>query len=61
MLSNRDGIGAFVTIEATEDGPKQVAEFNPSNAYLAQLEPFLHFGLGLAAEPIHKITVRWPS
>lgn len=60
-ISNRDGIGVQVTLEAIENGPIQFAEYNPSNAYLSQLEPFLHFGLGDTNDSIHKITVRWPS
>ncbi|EDY84641.1 FG-GAP repeat domain protein [Verrucomicrobiia bacterium DG1235] len=61
-VSNPDAYGAFVTLQATEDGPIQVREYNPTNAYMAQLEPFLHFGLGdHEDETIHKITVRWPS
>ncbi len=60
-ISNRDGIGVQVTLEASENGPIQFAEYNPSNAYLSQLEPFLHFGLGDTSESIHKISVRWPS
>ena len=61
VLSNRDAFGAFVTIQPTANGPIQVREFNPTNAYMAQLEPFLHFGLGNHSSPIHRLTVRWPS
>lgn len=60
-LSNRDGFGVVVTVEETDGGPVQIAEYNPTNSYLAQLEPFLHFGFGSLDQPIHKISVRWPS
>ena len=60
-VSNRDGYGAFITIQPTEGGPIQVREYNPTNAYMAQLEPIVHFGLGSHEAPIHKVTVRWPS
>lgn len=59
--SNRDGIGARVTVQVEEGGPEQVAEFNPSNAYLAQKEPYLHFGLGAGIEEVARLTVRWPT
>ncbi|MDQ8181482.1 FG-GAP-like repeat-containing protein [Pelagicoccus sp. SDUM812005] len=59
-LSNPDGIGAFVTVQPQENGPVYVREFNPTNAYLAQLSPYLHFGFPPTAN-IHKVTVRWPS
>lgn len=60
-LSNPDAIGAFLTLQLSEDGPTLVSEYNPSNAYMAQLEPFVHFGLGEHDGLIHKLTVRWPS
>ena len=60
-LSNRDGIGAFITIEAEEGGDTQVSEFNPTNTYLAQLEPAVHFGLGPELESVFRVTVLWPS
>lgn len=60
-LSNRDGIGAFITVQNVPDGPIQVREYNPTNAYLAQLSPRVHFGISASTTEIHKITVRWPS
>ncbi len=59
-LSNTDGIGAFVSVQPLENGPVYVREFNPTNAYLAQLSPYLHFGFP-ASTKLHKVTVRWPS
>jgi enediyne biosynthesis protein E4 len=56
--SNRDGIGARVTIRA--GGHEQVAERVASSGYLSQNDGRLHFGLG-AATKVDKIVVRWPS
>lgn len=56
--SNRDGIGALVTV--TAGGRSQTAIYNPSNAYIGQREPRLHFGLG-AVSNIERIRVVWPS
>lgn len=56
--SNRDGIGAEVTV--TAGGRSQTAVYNPSNAYIGQREPRLHFGLGLVSS-IERIRIQWPS
>ena len=56
--SNRDGYGCEVTI--TAGGRSQTALYNPTNAYLGQREPRLHFGLG-ASTVVEKISVKWPS
>ncbi len=60
-LSNRDGIGACITLQTEEGGPEQVAEYNPTNAYRAQLEPVVHFGLGEEADRVHRVSIKWPS
>lgn len=57
-VSNRDGYGAEVTV--TAGGRTQVALYNPSNAYIGQREPRLHFGLGTATT-VEKVSVRWPN
>ena len=56
--SNRDGYGAEVTI--TAGGRSQVSVYNPTNAYIGQREPRLHFGLG-ANTSVSSIHVKWPS
>lgn len=56
--SNRDGIGAEVTV--TAGGRSQTAVYNPSNAYIGQREPRLHFGLG-AVSSVERIRIQWPS
>lgn len=56
--SNRDGYGAEVTI--TAGGRSQTAVYNPTNSYIGQREPRLHFGLG-AATTVSRISIKWPS
>jgi hypothetical protein len=56
--SNRDGIGASVTVSA--GGLKQVAQKKSSSGYLSQNDPRLHFGLG-DSDMVESIEVKWPS
>ena len=56
--SNRDGIGARVTLEA--GGRRQVAERKGGSSYLSASEGIIHFGLGPDQAPA-AVTVRWPS
>ena len=56
--SNRQGIGARVTLE-TEKG-RQVREVKAGDSYLSSSDPRVHFGLGTAAS-ISRVTIRWPS
>jgi hypothetical protein len=56
--SNRDGIGALVSLEA--NGRRQVQVNDGKSGYLAQSEMPLYFGLGAAAKA-DSITVKWPS
>lgn len=56
--SNRDGYGA--TVRVTAGGVTQTAVYVPTNAYLGQREPFLHFGLGSNAV-VERIAVTWPN
>ncbi len=56
--SNRDAIGALVTVVAA--GEKQMARVMPTRSYLSQCERELTFGLGKATN-IEEFTVRWPS
>jgi hypothetical protein len=56
--SNRDGLGAKVTV--TAGGRAQVAQRRSSAGYLSQNDPRMHFGLG-SAERIERIDIRWPS
>jgi hypothetical protein len=56
--SNRSAYGTEVTI--TAGGRTQTALYNPTNAYLGQREPRLHFGLG-SATTVDRIRVKWPN
>jgi tetratricopeptide (TPR) repeat protein len=56
--SNRDGVGARVTL--TVPGRTQVATRFGGGSYLSASDHRLHFGLG-SAEHIDSIEVKWPS
>jgi hypothetical protein len=56
--SNRDAIGARVTIHA--GGSAQIREVNCGNGYAAQSGLRLHFGLG-SAKQVDRVEIRWPS
>jgi enediyne biosynthesis protein E4 len=56
--SNRDAIGARVTL--TAGGRRQMAERIGGSSYLSANDHRLHFGLG-AATRVESVEVRWPS
>ncbi len=56
--SNRDGIGAMVTVSA--GGKKQVAQKKSTTGYLSQGDPRMHFGLA-QNERVDHIEIKWPS
>jgi hypothetical protein len=56
--SNRDGVGARVTVQAGD--LTLVEERRTGTSYLSQNDPRLHFGLG-RVETVDGVTVRWPS
>jgi hypothetical protein len=56
--SNRDAVGARVTVEA--GGRKQVRQVSRGGSYLSAQDPRLHFGLGAAAQA-DRIRVEWPA
>jgi hypothetical protein len=58
VASNRDGVGARVTV--TAGGRNQVAARFGGGSYLSASDPRLHFGLG-AARRADRVEVRWPS
>lgn len=57
-LSNRNGIGARVTVWA--GGRPQVGEVRSGSSYLSQNDFRLHFGLGRNAT-VDSLKVRWPG
>jgi hypothetical protein len=56
--SNRDGIGAKITIKAGKR--TEVDEVRSGSSYISQNDLRVHFGLGAAAN-IDAAQVRWPS
>lgn len=56
--SNRDGIGARVTVTVNET--EQIREVKSGSSYLCQSDMRLHFGLG-DADRADEVTIRWPS
>lgn len=56
--SNRDGIGARVTIRA--GGRTQLAEVRSGSSYLSHSDRRVHFGLGDAVS-VDLVEIRWPS
>lgn len=56
--SNRNGIGARITVEA--GSLKQIAEVRSGGSYMSHSETRLHFGLASATK-VDNIQVRWPS
>jgi len=56
--SNRDGVGARLTISSA--GRHQAAERYGGGSYQSSGDPRLHFGLG-AATSVESVEVRWPS
>ena len=58
VTSNRDGVGAQVTV--TAGNRSQVAARFGGGSYLSASDPRLHFGLG-ATRRADRVEVRWPS
>jgi hypothetical protein len=56
--SNRNGIGARVTVVAA--GLKQMDEVRSGDSYISQNDIRLHFGVG-AATKVERVEVLWPS
>jgi enediyne biosynthesis protein E4 len=56
--SNRDGVGARVTIDC--GGRRRVAERVGGGSYQSASDPRLHFGLG-ESSTVESVDVRWPS
>jgi hypothetical protein len=56
--SNRDGVGARVTVEA--GGIRRVAQRMGGGSFLSASDGRLHFGLGDATR-VDRVEVRWPS
>jgi hypothetical protein len=61
--SNRDGIGAFITLvsDATHPEQLQVREIGSGDSYLSQSELTAHFGLGSRSQMVELVEVDWPA
>jgi hypothetical protein len=62
-VSNRDGIGARITITTDLSQPDDVQyrEIFSGNSFLSQSEMTAHFGLGEDALSVDRVVIRWPS
>jgi len=62
-LSNRDGIGAWITVtpDLTDPDRQLVWEIDGGSSFVSQNERTAHFGLGPSADPVDLVTIRWPS
>ncbi len=62
-VSNRDGFGAFITVQPAISDPNilLVWEINSGNNFLGQDEAIAHFGLGPSAGSVDLVTIEWPS
>jgi len=56
--SNRDAIGATVTLEAC--GRTQSSSVRSGGSYISRNDPRLHFGLG-ACNKVDRVSIHWPS
>jgi hypothetical protein len=59
--SNRQGIGARVTVQPAQGGPLIVRELRAGSNFLGQDEPVLHFGLGQIDHAVAEVRVVWPT
>lgn len=57
-ISNRDGVGAVVTVHRASG--RSTAVRLAGDSYLSSSDPRLHFGLGTSGEPA-AVEVRWPA
>lgn len=62
-VSNRDGIGAFITVTPNLDTPesRMVWEIDGGSSFLSQNEHTAHFGLGQLEGNVDVVTIEWPS
>lgn len=62
-VSNRDGVGALVTVTPNAEHPEdfQIWEITAGDSYLSQSELTAHFGLGGFSDAIDQVTIQWPS
>jgi hypothetical protein len=59
--SNRDGVGARVTVRRTTVASPMLREVVSGSGFLGQSELVQHFGLGPGSEPVAEVRVRFPK
>ena len=60
--SNRDGIGAFLTLLPDPDAAPIIRYITGGGTnFLSQSDMTVHFGLGQRNAPIHQLVIDWPS
>jgi len=59
--SNRDAIGAVITITAESSGPRQTRTVGANSYFLGHSERTVHFGLGPSSTSVSDITVTFPA
>lgn len=61
--SNRDGIGAWVTVTPELRNPNHalVWEIDGGSSFVSQSERIAHFGLGQSVDPVDLIRIEWPA
>ncbi len=59
--SNRQGLGAVVTVEPRAGAPVARREVGSTTGFLGQSDVVAHFGLGAAPSRIARVRVWWPS
>jgi hypothetical protein len=62
-VSNRDGIGAFITVTPDLGDPQRrmVWDVDGGSSFLSQNERIAHFGLGQSDGMVDLVTIEWPS
>ncbi len=62
-ISNRDGIGAWITVTPDLMNPNQklVWEIDGGSSFVSQSERIAHFGLGSSTNPVDLVTIEWTS
>jgi hypothetical protein len=63
MLSNRDGIGTWITVTPDLTNPDNtlVWEIDGGSSFVSQSESIAHFGLGASADLVDLIRIEWPA
>ncbi len=60
-ISNRDGIGARVSLTVSPDSEAMIQEVGVGSHFLGQSERIVHFGLGSDVDSIFEVEVYWPT